>query len=374
MICLDNSEWMRNGDYAPTRMEAQAETVNHIINRKINNNQESTVGMLSMAGDRIEMHMSPGRSIGQLMNCVRGVHINGKCNFAVGLKTAQLALKNRQNKNQRQRIVMFVGSPVTADLKELKKLGSGFKKNKVALDVINFGAENATNENTEKLETLVNAANSSDNCHLLNVPPGPHILSDLVCTSAILTEGGGAAPAAGGAVGGGMSMEEEDPELAMVLRMSMEEERQRQERAQASAGVDGDTAAAVAAAAMQDDDEYEDDDALLAQAIAMSMAADGGDVDMSDVAATPAPKPKPAEAPAAPEKAKPEAAEAAAKPDAAAAMLEDAAAEEDINDVLNDADFLNDLLESVPGMEGDVDDILSSLADGGGDDKNDEKK
>ena len=30
-------------------------------------------------------------------------------------QVAQLALKHRQNKNQRQRIVIFVGSPIAAD-------------------------------------------------------------------------------------------------------------------------------------------------------------------------------------------------------------------------------------------------------------------
>ena len=28
MVCLDNSEWMRNGDYAPTRLAAMQDAVN----------------------------------------------------------------------------------------------------------------------------------------------------------------------------------------------------------------------------------------------------------------------------------------------------------------------------------------------------------
>lgn len=46
------------------------------------------------------------------MSCVKSIKIGGQSNFVAGLKTAQLCLKNRPNKNQRQRIVMFVGSPV----------------------------------------------------------------------------------------------------------------------------------------------------------------------------------------------------------------------------------------------------------------------
>ena len=34
MICIDNSEWMRNGDYAPSRFQAQADAVNLICGAK----------------------------------------------------------------------------------------------------------------------------------------------------------------------------------------------------------------------------------------------------------------------------------------------------------------------------------------------------
>lgn len=34
MICIDNSEWMRNGDYSPTRFQAQTDAVNLICGAK----------------------------------------------------------------------------------------------------------------------------------------------------------------------------------------------------------------------------------------------------------------------------------------------------------------------------------------------------
>ena len=36
MIVLDNSEWMRNGDYVPTRWDAQADAVNVLFDAKTN--------------------------------------------------------------------------------------------------------------------------------------------------------------------------------------------------------------------------------------------------------------------------------------------------------------------------------------------------
>lgn len=58
---------------------------------------------------------------------------------------------------------------------------------------------------------------------MVTVPPGPHILSDLLISSAIISEDGGAGAAfaaAGGGAGGGASEfgfdPNMDPELAMV--------------------------------------------------------------------------------------------------------------------------------------------------------------
>ena len=53
----------------------------------------------------------------------------------------QLALKHRQGKNHSQRIVAFVGSPIENEEKDLVKLAKRLKKEKVNVDVINFGEE-----------------------------------------------------------------------------------------------------------------------------------------------------------------------------------------------------------------------------------------
>jgi len=50
MLIIDNSEFMRNGDYQPTRFEAQADAINVVFQTKIDSNAESTVGIMTMAG------------------------------------------------------------------------------------------------------------------------------------------------------------------------------------------------------------------------------------------------------------------------------------------------------------------------------------
>lgn len=367
MICLDNSEYMRNGDYSPTRLKAMNETVNSIINAKINDNPETTCGLLSMAGERIETHSSPCRSLSSLMSATTTLNVGGNSNFEGGLKVAKLALKNRPNKNQKQRIIVFVGSPVEIPEKKMVQLGKKFKKDNVAVDVINFGTENSTNENVEILEKFIGAVNSNENSHLVNIPPGPHVLSDLVLSS-IMQEPGAAASGGGGggAAAGGFDVDSGgvdpsmDPELAMALRMSIEEERQRQEKAnkakteEASSGeatgtpvAMSDDAAEVALttadAAMDDDDDDDDEDeeAMLAQAIAMSIAATVDDND----------EPK--------EEAKTE--DSSGDP-----------GDSEMLDALSDPNFISSLLEQVPGINADdvaLDDILSNLTGGDEEDK-----
>jgi len=53
----------------------------------------------------------------------------------------KLALKHRQGKNHKMRIIAFVGSPVEDNEKDLVKLAKRLKKEKVNVDIINFGEE-----------------------------------------------------------------------------------------------------------------------------------------------------------------------------------------------------------------------------------------
>jgi len=50
MMIIDDSEYMRNGDYLPTRFGAQADAVNTVFRTKIDSNPENTVGIMTMAG------------------------------------------------------------------------------------------------------------------------------------------------------------------------------------------------------------------------------------------------------------------------------------------------------------------------------------
>jgi len=143
----------------------------------------------------------------------------------------QLALKHRGNKQQSQRIIVFVASPIEDSQQHLVRLARKMKKNNVAVDIINFGEEAV---NTAKLEAFIEAI-GPETSHLVTIPPGAYLLSDMVLSSPILMgEDGAPPPGMMGAMGGDASGFEfgidpsMDPELALALRMSLDEENARQ--------------------------------------------------------------------------------------------------------------------------------------------------
>ncbi|KAK1947677.1 26S proteasome non-ATPase regulatory subunit 4 [Phytophthora citrophthora] len=236
MICLDNSEWMRNGDYIPSRLEAQHDAANLLCGTKTQANPESTVGVLAMAGKSIQVLASPTDNMGTLLSAIHRVKIGGAMKLANAIQVAQLALKHRRNKTGGQRVVVFIGSPIEEDEKQLTKIGKLLKKNNIAVDVVSMGELDA---NATKLQAFVDAASSNNNSHLVTVPAGV-LPSDVLVSSPVLHgDDGAAAAAASGGSGGNDNFAEYggvdpsmDPELALALRVSMEEERARQEAAQ----------------------------------------------------------------------------------------------------------------------------------------------
>lgn len=355
---------MRNGDYIPTRLEAQHDAANFLVGAKTQSNPENTVGVIAMCGGTSfsgsgggsspgELLVSPTDDMAKILSALHGIPIRKGCqsrNFAndndteeekkmdnigkgggvdliVSLQVANLALKHRRNKNGEQRVIVFVGSPLThVDSRALTRAGRMLKKNNLAIDVIAMGE---LEENEEKLKDLVDAANRSSSsedggertCHLVTIPAGV-LPSDVLVSSPIVhgggggmgSSGGGGISAGGSGGGGGAGGFAEfggvdpnmDPELAMALRVSMEEERARQERAAAAAAQesnndgsnnateeDGDgaamevdsSAAAVNATTATEDVGFEvsEEDALLQQALAMSMT-NGNDTSTTSAA------------------------------------------------------------------------------------------
>jgi 26S proteasome regulatory subunit N10 len=116
------------------------------------------------------------KELGQIITAVHNTSTNlGRtASIPTAIAIAQLALKHRQNKNSRQRVIVFVGSPLedaSPDAERaLIRLAKKLKKNNVALDVIAFGdgIEEAGEGGHSVLRTFVENASSSDNSYVLS--------------------------------------------------------------------------------------------------------------------------------------------------------------------------------------------------------------
>jgi len=356
---------MRNGDHLPSRLDAQRDAADMIVNHCTRSHPESTVGILSMSsgtgrgtttggaaggksggdGGGVELLVSPTDDVGKVLGAVHRLSLPGSsstgststvsssistpsgygvpspsgsgaggADVATAVRIAGLALKHRRNKNGRQRVILFVGSPLVYFCDEdggdnsggnsmavaksaMTRAGRQLKKNNVSIDVVVMGEEVVRMENNGDdnndgsapssvvaggpLADLVNAADGgSGTCHLVTVPAGV-APRDVLTGSPVLGGGGsssndgtatgGASNSGGGGTSGGGAGGETfadfggvdpnmDPELAMALRVSMEEERARQERQNAAANTasgggddSGGTTVAVEASAADGD-------------------------------------------------------------------------------------------------------------------------
>ncbi|KAL7697590.1 proteasome regulatory non-ATP-ase subunit [Lotmaria passim] len=287
-VCLDSTEYMRNGDQYPTRMMAEQDAACLLVNAKLQANAENTLGFLTTGGNACVVHETLTNNVDAVMTSIGNVPISGKrCNFSAGLQIASLALSHRTNSRAEKRIVAFVGSPVVESEAELEVLAKKLRKDDVAVDIVAFGVES----NTELLRAFVSKVSKKENSRFLAVGPREN-LTDKLMGNAILLGEDAPEDREGGATGmGGFGVDPNtDPELAMALRLSMEDEMQRQAAAAAaaatatagaSAGTTTTSAASAApvppatspSATAEDELDYENmsEEELIRRAIAMSL-------------------------------------------------------------------------------------------------------
>ena len=85
---MDNSEASRNGDYVPSRWEAQSDAVNLIFSSKTNANPESSVGLMSMGGNQPEILTTLTTDIGKVLDGLHRTKIKGSSHFVTGINVA----------------------------------------------------------------------------------------------------------------------------------------------------------------------------------------------------------------------------------------------------------------------------------------------
>jgi len=362
IICVDNSQFMRNGDFHPTRLQAQQDAVNLITHSKTRSNPENNVALMTLSDLAVLVTLTT--DTGKILAKLHQVNPVAELKFIPGIKIAHLCLKHRQGKNHKTRIVAFVGSPIEADEKEVIKLAKKLKKEKVNIDIVNFGEDGTNADILNKFITTINGKEGTGS-HLVTIPPGPH-LSDALVSSPILQgeDGMGAAAAGGGGFEFGVNPDD-DPELALALRVSMEEQRARQ---QAETGGGQESGAPVVAGGEDETSE----EAMLQRALAMSM--DTGEAGTGPAAPAPArdlsTMTEEEQIAYAMQMSMADAEKAEKTPDSMDVDEKD----EDYSEVMNDPAFLQEVLQNLPGVDPQSEAVRKAVAEGAAKDEKEKEK
>lgn len=220
-LCLDSTEYMRNGDYYPNRMFSMLEVANLLVSAKAQQNAENTFGFLTTGGHACTVYESLTLDGDRVLSALADVKIKGKeCHFSAALRIAALALSHRTNPRSEKRVVIFIGSPIKETERELEVLAKKLKRDDVAVDVVSFGVP----ENVERLTAFVAKLNKQDNSFFIHVGEGVNMVDVLMDSRVFIGPDAAVGQGGGGGDFGFQVDPNADPDLQMALRLSMEEE------------------------------------------------------------------------------------------------------------------------------------------------------
>lgn len=114
---VDNSDYMRNGDFIPSRMQAQQEAINLVCHSKTRSNPENNVGLISLAKysidiipysshfeirrilieffwhSRVEVLTTLTTDVGKILAKLHHVQPSGDINFLTGMRIAHVSVE-----------------------------------------------------------------------------------------------------------------------------------------------------------------------------------------------------------------------------------------------------------------------------------------
>lgn len=91
---MDNSEASRNGDYVPSRWEAQTDAVNLIFHSKTQSNPESSVGLMSIGGSGPEVLTTLTTNPGKILDGLHRTKIGGDSHLYTGIMIASVSINH----------------------------------------------------------------------------------------------------------------------------------------------------------------------------------------------------------------------------------------------------------------------------------------
>jgi 26S proteasome regulatory subunit N10 len=213
VFLIDNCSTSLNGDFYPSRLEAQKTAVERLASYFSKQNSKSQFAIGSLASAQFGVFASLTNITATLFHRLPTLQRGGNSDLCRGIRCAFLALHLRDSTIKHKRVIAMIGSApepaVSPQLADSIALAASLEG--VCLDIVAFGKD----VEVEPLQYLIRKIANSGS-HFVFCPPRGIILSDAILSSDI---------------GPGMTESrrlnmaiEEDPDLALTIQLSMQDQ------------------------------------------------------------------------------------------------------------------------------------------------------
>jgi 26S proteasome regulatory subunit N10 len=249
LVLFDNSLSSLNGDFSPTRLTAQTDTIEVLARLYLDGNPESVFGYGVLAGTP-GVTISLCRDIPRIQHSLADVQRAGCVDLDTAVRVAIFGLHRDPKRINKHHLIVLLAS--SHGLTAPEALGSLISRDGIDFDLIVFGDDRI---DQAPLQSLVEAAHG----HLIRIPPGVDSLSDAVQTS-LLTHMDPAPRAHDAQLQEAMrlSLQDQDREMQAAIERSIIEQKRVEEQEDDEEKE-------------EEEEEEEDDEESLRQALELSM-------------------------------------------------------------------------------------------------------
>lgn len=162
IVCIDNSSYSVNEDIYPSRLLAQTDIMNEFYHNVLDDNYESTFGVITNGNDRPTLRCSLTREGYLISNALNHIESSGKNHFIKGLYMAEMILKHSTIDHGDKHIVCFVASPLDITLEEMTKVATQFGKSPYRVTIFSCGEISHNSALLKTFITIVNAGKAAE--------------------------------------------------------------------------------------------------------------------------------------------------------------------------------------------------------------------
>ena len=178
VFLIDNSDTSINGDFEPSRLEAQKLAAQRLGNFNLKQSPNSQVALGSIGSECFGIQCSLSKTTKYFSAAFSKIEAGGKAQVVRGIKNAFLPLKRRDTDTKGKRIVLFICSRHDMTMDSARELAERANKEHISIDIIAFGQE------VDKLDILEAFTRMTVNeSYFIRIRNNDYILSDSVLAS-----------------------------------------------------------------------------------------------------------------------------------------------------------------------------------------------